>query len=227
MYSTLKTQTTIDSLTTAYDGVEYLTDKHVELDAIIQISEDFSKFTFKDNTTKVNDFAMSMDGWVKMNPKDYDMDLTFKSPENSFKSLLSLVPGMYTKDFSNIKTDGDLQFSGFAKGKYSDTQMPAFNLSLLVNNAMFQYPDLPTAINNINVDLIVDNKDGVIEHTLVDLKKMHLDFGTNPVDARARIENLKDYRMDAQLNAKLNLAELNKMFPMEGIDMKGNILARC
>ncbi|MEI9919247.1 MAG: AsmA-like C-terminal region-containing protein [Bacteroidota bacterium] len=217
----LRTQITADSVTTAYDGVEYLTDKRVEIDAVISISEDYSKFTFKDNTTKVNDFAMSMDGWVKMNAKDYDMDLAFKSPENSFKSLLSLVPGMYTKDFSSIKTDGDLQFSGFAKGKYSDTQMPAFNLTLLVNNAMFQYPDLPTAINNINVDLMVDNKDGVIEHTLVDLKKMHLDFGTNPVDARARIENLKDYRMDAEVKAKLNLAELNKMFPMEGIDMKG------
>lgn len=217
----LRTQTTVDTVTTAYDGVEYLTNKRIEIDAVISISEDYSKFTLKDNTTKVNDFAMSMNGWVKMNEKDYDMDLTFSSPENSFKSLLSLVPGIYTKDFSSIKTDGDLQFKGFAKGKYSDTQMPAFNLTLLVNNAMFQYPDLPTAINNINVDLMVDNKDGVLEHTLVDLKKMHLDFGSNPVDARARIENLKDYRMDAQVNAKLNLAELNKMFPMEGLDMKG------
>jgi hypothetical protein len=217
----LRTQTTIDTVTTAYDGVEYLTDKRVEMDAVISISEDYSKFTFKDNTTKVNDFAMSMNGWVKMNEKDYDMDLAFSSPENSFKSLLSLVPGMYSKDFSSIKTDGELQFSGMAKGKYSDTQMPAFNLALLVKNAMFRYPDLPTAINNINIDLQVDNKDGVIDHTLVDLKKMHLDFGSNPVDARARIENLKDYRMDAALDAKLNLAELNKMFPMEGLEMKG------
>jgi hypothetical protein len=217
----LRTQTAIDTVTTTYDGVEYLTNKRVEVDAVISISEDYSKFTLKDNTMKVNDFAMSMNGWLKMNPKDYDMDLTFSSPENSFKSLLSLVPGMYTKDFSSIKTDGELQFSGLAKGKYSDTQMPAFNLTLLVNNAMFQYPDLPTAISNINVDLNVDNKDGVIDHTVVDLRKMHLDFGSNPVDARARIENLKDYRMDAAVDAKLNLAELNKMFPMEGLDMKG------
>jgi hypothetical protein len=36
-----------------------------------------------------------------------------------------------------------------------------------------------------------------------------------------RIENLKDYRMAAKVAAKLNLAELTKMFPMEGLDMKG------
>lgn len=217
----LNTKSVADSLTVSYEGVEYLTDKQATIDAIIEISEDYSKFTFKENSAKLNDFVMSFDGWFKMNENDYAMDINFKSPENTFKSLLSLVPGMYSKDFGKIETKGDLSFAGFVKGTYSDTQMPAFNVALNVNDAMFKYPDLPTAINNINLDLLIDNKTGVIENTLVDLKKMHLDFGTNPVDARLLIENLKDYRMDANVKAKLNLAELNKMFPMEGLQMKG------
>jgi uncharacterized protein involved in outer membrane biogenesis len=217
----LRTKTVADSVTTSYDGVEYLSNKHIEIDAVVSISEDYSLYTFKENEVKVNDFAMHFDGWFKMNEKDYAMDLTFGTPENSFKSLLSLVPGVYTSDFSSIKTDGDLSFSGSARGTYSDTQMPAFNVTLAVRDAMFQYPDLPTAVKNINLDLLVDNKTGVIENTVVDLKKLHLDFGANPVDARMRIENLKDYRMDGTLAAKLDLAELNKMFPMEGLEMKG------
>jgi hypothetical protein len=36
-----------------------------------------------------------------------------------------------------------------------------------------------------------------------------------------RIENLRDYRMNADVTAKLDLAELNKMFPMDGMEMKG------
>ena len=217
----LKTHTVVDTLTTSYGDMELLTNKRAEIDMVISISEDYTKYTFKDNSAKVNDFAMSFDGWFKMNEKDYGMDITFKSPENTFKSLLSLVPGMYTKDFNGIETKGDLSFNGFAKGTYSDTQMPAFNVNLLVKDAMFKYPDLPTAVNNINMDLLIDNKDGVIEHTVVDLKKLHLDFGSNPVEAKLLIENLKDYRMDGNLKAKLNLAELNKMFPMEGLEMKG------
>ncbi len=217
----LTTNSVADSLTVAYDGVEYLSNKKAVVDAVIGISEDYSKFTFKDNSAKLNDFAMSFDGWFKMNDNDYGMDINFKSPENTFKSLLSLVPGMYTKDFDKIETKGDLSFAGFVKGTYSDTQMPAFNLALNVNDAMFKYPDLPTAISNINMDLLVDNKTGVIENTLVDMKKLHLDFGTNPVDARLLIENLKDYKMDGNVKATLNLAELNKMFPMEGLQMKG------
>jgi len=217
----LTTRSSVDSVTVAYDGVEYLTNKHAIIDATIGISEDYTRFTFKDNLTKLNDFAMSADGWFKMNENDYGMDIQFKSPENTFKSLLSLVPGIYSKDFNSIETKGDLSFAGFVKGTYSDTQMPAFNVTLNVNEAMFKYPDLPTAISNINLDLLVDNKTGVIENTVVDLKKLHLDFGANPVDARLLIENLKDYRMDGNLKASLNLAELSKMFPLDGLDMKG------
>lgn len=217
----LKTKTVADTVTTSYGDMELLTNKKVDIDMTISISEDITKYTFKDNTVKVNDFGLQFDGWFKMNEKDYGMDITFGSPETSFKSILSLVPGMYTKDFGKIETKGDLTFKGFAKGTYSDTQMPAFNLALLVKDAMFKYPDLPTAVNNINMDLLVDNKTGVIENTVVDLKKLHLDFGSNPVDARLLVENLKDYRMDGSLAAKLNLAELSKMFPMDGLEMRG------
>jgi hypothetical protein len=216
-----KMHTVADTITTSYGDMELMTNKRAEMDITIAISEGMTKYTFKENMAKINDFEMNFDGWFKMNEKDYAMDLTFKSPENSFKSILSLVPGMYTKDFGKIETKGDLVFSGFAKGTYSDKQMPAFNLALQVKDAMFKYPDLPTAINNINMDLLVDNKTGVIENTVVDLKKLHLDFGSNPVDAKMLIANLKDYRMDASLAAKLNLAELNKMFPMKGLEMKG------
>src|SRR5688572_10752930 len=218
----LATHTAADTVTTSFDGVEYLTDKRATVDATISISEDYSKYTLKENAIKINDFAMSIEGWLKMNENDFDMDLSFKSPDNSFKSLLSLVPGMYGGNFNSIDTKGDLAFSGFAKGKYSEKQMPAFNLNLVVKDAMFKYPDLPTAVSNINVDLLIDNKDGVIDNTVIDLKKLHLDFGSNPVDARALITKMYPTNVDATVAAKLNLGELSKMFPLEGLEMKGN-----
>ncbi|MBI1768693.1 MAG: hypothetical protein HYR67_09995 [Bacteroidetes bacterium] len=217
----LKTKTTADSVTLKYGGAEYLTNKRAGIDAIIGISENYTKYTFKENLAKLNDFALGFDGWFKMNEKDFGMDINFKSPENSFKSILSLVPGMYSKDFDKVETKGDLAFNGFVKGTYSEKQMPAFNLEMIVKDAMFKYPSVPAAVTNIGVDLLVDNKTGVIENTLVDLKKFHIDFGSNPIDARATIANLKDYRVDAFVKAAFNLAEVEKMFPMEGVELKG------
>lgn len=217
----LRTKTLADALSVKFDGIEYISNKQLAADMVLEISEDYSKFTFKENVAKLNDFGLAFDGWFKMNDTSYDMDINYKTEESTFKGLLSLVPGIYSDDFSSIETNGNIAFAGMVKGSYSDNQMPAFNLSVKVDNGMFKYPDLPTAINNINLDLFVDNRDGIIDNTVVDLKKLHLDFGNNPVDARMLIENLKNYKMDGNMKARLNLAELNKMFPMEGLDMKG------
>ncbi|MDH4057390.1 MAG: membrane biogenesis protein, partial [Cyclobacteriaceae bacterium] len=218
----LKTKTVVEDVTVGYDGAEYLSNKHAEIEMLISISEEYSKFTFRENAAKINDFAMHFDGWFKMNDESYEMDITYGSPENSFKSLLSIVPGMYSESFANIQTEGDLTFNGFVKGLYTETQMPAFQVNLKVIDAMFQYPDLPTPVSNINLDMLVDNKDGIIDNTVIDIKKLHMDFGTNPLDARALISKMYPTQVDANINAKLNLAELSKMFPVEGLEMKGN-----
>lgn len=217
----LRTHTVVDTLSTSMGKMEYLAKKRAEIDAVVSISENYTKYTFKENRAMINDFAMSFDGWLKMNPSDFGMDLTFQSPANSFKSLLSLVPGMYTSNFKNIETGGELTFGGSVKGTYSERQLPAFRVNLGVANGKFKYPDLPTSINNIGMDLLIENKDGVVDHTVINLKKLHMDLGANPVDARLLVENLKNYKMDGNVKAKLNLGELSRMFPMEGVTMKG------
>ncbi|HRK53910.1 MAG TPA: AsmA-like C-terminal region-containing protein [Cyclobacteriaceae bacterium] len=217
----LRTKTNADTLSVTYDGVEYITHKKLTADMVLAISEEYSKFTFKENVAYINDFGLAFDGWFKMNDDSYDMDINYQTEESTFKSLLSLVPGMYTQDFGNIETNGNIAFTGMVKGVFSEIQMPAFNLAVKVEDGMFKYPDLPTAIKNINLDLFVDNKDGIIDNTVVDLKKLHLELGNNPVDARMLIENLKNYKLDGNVKASLNLAELNKMFPMEGLEVKG------
>ncbi|MDH5381621.1 MAG: AsmA family protein, partial [Cyclobacteriaceae bacterium] len=217
----LRTNSSIDSLWVGYDGDMYLEEKSVNLEATITISDDVSKYTFKENKASINDFSMAFDGWFFMGSDFYDMDITYEAVDNSFKSLLSLVPGMYSSDFGGMETEGTLSFSGALKGKYTDTEMPAFNVALLVENGMFKYPDLPTAVENIAMDMKVNNPDGIIENTSVDISVFHMDLGKNPIDAVVSIANLSDYKTKANLKAKLDLGDLNTMFPVEGLDMKG------
>lgn len=223
----LTTKTRADSVSTSFDGVEYLSNKRVQLDAVIAISEEYSRYEFRDNSAFVNDFNLKFDGWFKMNDDSYDMDIRFDTPGNSFKSLLSLVPGMYTESFNDVKTDGTLAFNGFVKGTYSETSMPAYNLTLKVDDAMFHYPELPTAVNNINIDLTIDNQDGKTENTSVALNKLHMDFGSNPFDATATISRLYPTDLKATVDGKLNLQELSTMFPIEGLSMSGNFALKA
>ena len=217
----LKTLTTVQRTMVSYEGVKYLNGQKVWADAVINIDMPAFKFTFKENKAMVNDFPVTFDGWFAMPTEDMNMDISFSTDKASIKSLFSLIPGVYTEGYDNIKAEGDLSFSGYVKGTYSETSMPAFNVNLKAENGMIAYPDLPTPIKNININMLVECKDGNIDNTLVDIKTFHMDMGTNPIDGSVLVRNLKDYSMKAHLAARLNLEELSSMFPMEGMTLKG------
>lgn len=211
----------IESAAFNYDGVDYVTNKALTIDMILSMDLPNSKYTFKENEFLINDFPIAIDGSFTMLEDAYAMDLAFGSPSSEFKKIFSLIPGAYTESFDNVKASGNVQFNGKVKGRYSDTEMPAFNLALNIANGSVQYPDLPESIHNVEVDLKVDNPDGEIENTVIDLSKMHVEFGKNPFFAKLRVANLKDYPIDAEVQGTLNLKDLNSMIPMEGLSLDG------
>jgi len=217
----LETHTAIEQFTVNYDGVEYLSDKHLTADATLNINLPEATYTFKKNSVAVNDFTMGFDGFIAMPNEDIVMDITFAAQDNTFKSLLSLVPGVYMEGFEAVKAEGELDFQGFVKGTFNEESMPAFQVKLLTQDAMFQYPDLPTAVTDIDVDLLIDNADGNLDNTVVDLKSFHADLGSNPLNARLLLKGLNTYTVDTEVSAKLNLGELSRMFPMDSLEMRG------
>lgn len=218
----LATKLKADKATVAMGGVEYLSNKSLDFNFVINMDMNNNKYTFKDNSIKVNDFNFGFDGWVQLAAQNaVNMDIKFKALDNSFKGLLSLVPGVYTESFGDIKADGNFDFSGWAKGTYRDSLLPAFGIKLLAKDASFKYPKVKDAIQNINIDLDVQNKDGLIPSTAININKFAFKIGSNPFDGYLKVANLKNFPVDAKVNAKLNLGELTSAFPIEGMSIKG------
>ncbi len=219
----LSINNSFDKINVVMGGEKYLEDKTLNVDMTLNMNLPEQKYTFKDNTIRLNDFAVGIDGFVQLlKDNTTRMDITYKAKENEFKNILSLVPYMFTKDFKNLKTSGKLAFEGFVKGIFGNNKMPAFGLKAQIKDGMFQYPSLPTPVNNVQMDLAIDNKDGVIDNTNIDLNKFHVDLGKNPVDIKAKIQTLTNMKVDAKALAKINLADLMQMFPMQGFTLKGN-----
>ena len=124
----MDTQTDATLATVSYDGAEYIKNRHITANAVLSMDLDQYKFTFKNNEFKLNDFALGMDGWFSMPEEGYDMDLTITSKDNSFKSLLSLIPAMYATDFDGLKASGTVDFNTTLKGLYTDEKIPAFKV---------------------------------------------------------------------------------------------------
>jgi hypothetical protein len=218
----LKTHTDAAEVTAVVDGITYLNHNRVDADVDVQVDLDKSTYRLLENVIGINDLLLSLDGLVTLKGDDIDMDLNFGSQKATFKSILSLVPGVYTKDFARIKTDGSLIFVGNVKGVYNAKNYPAFTVNLQVDNAWMQYPDLPKRVTGIKTDMkIISTGGSNFDNTQIDIKSFHADFGDNPIDAKVKIIGLDRMQINGNVNAKLNLEELTTMFPIEGTELKG------
>ncbi len=217
----MESKTTSDRFTMTYDGVNYI--ENGKLDADVTMAMDLNKYlyTFKDNNIRLNELPFTFAGTILMPDEAMDFDLTFKATETDFRNVLSVVPGMYTEQFKDIKTEGKLSFDGYFKGRMIDTLMPGFGTELKIINGYFKYPDLPQAASNINVDMRIDNEDGNPNNTTINVRQLHLDLGKNPVDAKVLVEGLEPMKVDGNVKASIDLAEITKVFPIEGMALRG------
>lgn len=217
------TNTEMKRTNLAYAGSRYIENKYLAMDMTLNMDLPAQKYTFKNNTFKINDFSFGFDGFIQLVKNGIQTDLKYEARETKFKNVLSLVPSMFDATFHKLKTDGKFDFKGFVKGlsSYDGKTLPAFQLDLNIQNGMFQYPDLPVPVKNVNCALLIDNKNGNIDQTLINLKKLSMDLGTNPIEARAKIDGLTKMDIDAFAKAQVNLAELTKVFPIAGTVLKG------
>lgn len=198
------------------DKVNYMNNVSISLDAILGIDLANSKYTFKQNKALINQLPIELDGFIQMVDGGQEFDLTFKTPTSSFKNFLGLIPAAYASSLDNVKTTGDFTVAGFAKGLYSDTTVPKFNIKIASNNGSFQYPNLPKSVRNIIIDTKIINETGILNDTYVNLEKLSFAIDQDVFNAKANIRNITvNPLVDAALNGTINLANVSKAYPVK------------
>lgn len=215
---TLQTSTQTAELSFTYGGIPYLIRTRANVSADLHIDNKVNKYTFKVDDLSINDLKLHTEGFFQLvNDSTYDMDIKFNGPSLDFKSILSLVPAIYTKDFAGIKTSGQASLSGFVKGRYDNQHIPAYHVDLEVKNGSFQYPDLPRPVKNINLVVKTDNPDGITDHTVVDIPQAHLEMEETPFDFRLLLKTpVSDPYIDAAAKGRLDLAKVAQFIKLEG-----------
>jgi hypothetical protein len=93
---------------------------------------------------------------------------------------------------------------------------------------MFQYPSLPTAVTKINIAATINKPQGSMDLAIVDVPKLHLEIGTDPIDAQIHVSTpVSDPNVSAKVNGKIDLATVPKLYPMEGLEkLTGLLIAK-
>jgi hypothetical protein len=222
----VETRAHADTATVEFAGITYL--NHVRVDLSVDAAADMVKkaVTLKQSGLRLNDLTLALAGSAASVGDDLDLDLTFGAPKTDFKSILSLVPAVYAKDFATVKTTGSLALSGNVKGKYGKTAFPAFNLRTKVDNATFRYPDLPLPARDIFLDLGITNPGGSADNTTVNLSRLHVVLGKNPLDATLLLRTpISDPDVDARMQGTVDLADLRRTIKMDSVQQLAGVIS--
>lgn len=228
--TTLNTNSTIGEVTFVMDGIPYLNKIQGVADATINAHLDKMQFSFKESNLQLNDLKASIDGTFAMVGKDYEdmeFDLKLNAPDTQFKDILSLVPAMYTADFKDVKTSGTAKLEAYIKGLMHGDSYPAFDVKIMVNDAMFQYPSLPKSVNNINVAMAINSKGGLLDNMIIDISKFSFNLGGNPFSGSLNVSTpMSDPNLKAQANGTIDLGMIKDVYPLEkGTALNGKMIA--
>ncbi len=207
-------------------GIPFLSNASVSAKMDIDANLAENKYTFKENEFHLNAIKAGLDGWIAMKDPAMQMDLKLKTNEVGFKEILSLVPAIYAKNFSDLKTDGKASLSGYAKGTLQGDTVPAFNIDMQVKNAMFHYPSLPAGVDQINVSANVKNPGGNVDLTTIDIRPFSFRLAGNPFSVNASIKTpVSDSDIKAEAKGILNLGMIKKVYPLDSIQLNGVVNA--
>ncbi len=222
--SDLKTQTTaITSF--IYDSVQYLTHNNIALDAVIGIDLTENTYTFLENKLQINQLPLVFDGFVKLNEKSQEIDLTFKTPSSDFKNFLALIPEVYSKNLDGVTTTGNFDVKGSINGVVDENHIPKFDILINSKNASFKYADLPKTIENIQINTKIGNKSGIAKDTYVNIDTLSFKIDLDVFNASAKVTEVTENPVIfANLQGNINLGNLEKVYPAEALkDLKGKL----
>lgn len=208
------TRLNIGSITMNYENMTLLNEVSGVFNAVIAADLANSIYSIRSNELMLNELKLDFDGSFGLNEEDIAMDFKFKAPDGSFKQILSLIPAVYMNDFEKVQTEGNFALDGYMKGSYSDNSFPGFGANLVIENAMFFYPDMPGKLEKINVRASTMNASGDFDDTFINVDNFDFMHMGNPFEAKLKLKTpISDPDIESSFKGVLNLSELASLLP--------------
>jgi AsmA protein len=141
--------------------------------------------------------------------------------------------------FTNYDTKGKIDLQLHADGKYTTdtivkrtlrkkiidtvvTCIPAFTIKSNVSNGYFKYASLPEAIKNIDFKLDA-SCDSNYRHMKLDVANLNAVALGSFIKGNIKLTGLPDVFVNANIQSTLNMQDIEKVYPLDGMQLKGNV----
>ncbi len=219
-------RTSIEALTVRDGAITWL--KDVQLEAVLPVSYEgeTGRTELGASTVSLNDLTVGFEGSVAPDGEDLALDLSYRAVDATFRSILSLVPGVYTKDFADVQTTGTLTLAGTVRGVLpaEGDDLPGFAMEASVADASFRMPDLPTGVDDIQLELALGHPGGDPDLVTVDLSRFTMRVADSPITGSLRLRQpVSDPDVNLKLVGGMDLAKLQQALPLDGVEYAGRL----
>lgn len=217
---------TVENTNIKSGGIKYLRNAKTELTGGVLLDIDQSKYEFKETDLVVNDLDLDVDGFIQTQSESILMDINFKSRDDSFKKLWSLIPAAYTSDFSQAKIAGLMGIEGYVRGTYNSAkaQLPSFDIKVKANNGSISYPGMPKEIKDIFADVSI-NSPGSLDQLSINIPVFKFDMDGNPFSGRFEAKNAStNPDIDMAMDGSIDLSNIKDIIPLDGVNTLSGIL---
>jgi hypothetical protein len=205
-----------------YDSVQYISNTRLKAESELTADYDKMVFTLGESHLFLNDLPLDLSGRFEMPSDSMYFDLKLTQPQSDFKTLLAMVPQSYQSYLEGVKANGDAGFDAAIKGWYYEENYPEIDARLYIENADFQYQDLPEKISNIALETSISKPQGDLDSLKIQIPKAHAQIGENPLDLKLLLTTpMSDPAFDASLNGKIDFNSLSNVIPMDSIRLSG------
>lgn len=110
-----------------------------------------------------------------------------------------------------------------SKGTYdsSTKQFPITKAALLLSNGYIKSSKFPEPIEQINLSAVLNNTDGALASTLLNINQANFVLENEPFVAKGIINDFNNYSWDIAAKGKVDLTKITKIYPLKGMAIKG------
>lgn len=205
----------IGGLSASMEGSDYINNLPVDLRQESTIDLENETLTLEQGELSIRGLALNIAGSISDWSDSLTTELNFTSSSDNFGELLRLVPKDFAEYTEGLETEGSLAIDGSINGALAGNDIPQFDLAIEVNNGYLKNPDLPQAIEQIQLTAQANND-------LVNIENITAQAGENSFSATGQLANPLEENgaFSATMDGTVNLATISQFYDISQFDIE-------
>ncbi|TXF88682.1 hypothetical protein FUA23_13530 [Neolewinella aurantiaca] len=191
------------------EGVRYLNQQSLSLEAQTKVDNVRNAYTFAPLRVETGDLELSIVGELTPTQDGLLTDLRIESQSGSLEDVIGLIPPAYAGNLGELETRGELELTGSLSGEWTGRKYPKMDGQLIFSDGRVGSPRMNVGAKDLNLRarfVYLDGPSGGVQSFAIE--ELTGLFRGEPFAMRLSVEDLNDPKIELSANGSFPLGSL-------------------